>query len=281
MSAGEAPGGIIMAIGSPGTTRSSTKTITATPASVGGMRTSRLMISPQRIVVPPYLTSLSRCDQLRKNHPVGLRHDLQALFMDDRLHILEKRDHLALLRDVFVDGLPAGDPLGFVLFAPQWADALDEILALPGAMRRRAEHRKAGGGGGIADRVAPIVERRRRERMARAQLEMLRDFVDLDIGFDPDLAPHPDDRLDHLVILRLEPARRLDRELDRLFRREAALGQQAFGQFRIVGNLDRGIEGGVARRFQGRDRNAVALQQPVDDRLLVDRVKTTGPAPDR
>src|ERR1700704_1752400 len=239
MSAGVAPGGIIMAIGSPGTMRSSTKTITATPTSVGGMRTSRLMISPQRIVVPPYLTSLSLCDQLRKNHPVGLRHDLQALFVNDRLHILEQRDHLALLRDIFVDRLPAGDPLGFVLFAPQRADALDEILALPGAMRRRAEHRKAGGGGGIADRVAPIVERRRRQRVARAQLEMLCDFVDVDIGFDPDLAPHPDDRLDHLVILRLEPARRLDRELDRLLRREAALGKQAFCQFGIVRHLYR------------------------------------------
>src|ERR1700716_4063012 len=267
MSAGETPGGVIMAMGAPGTTRSNTKTITATPTSVGGMRTSRLMISSPRLVLSPFLASLSLCDQLRKNHTIGLRHDLQALFVDDRLHILEKRDHLALLRDVFVDGLPAGDPLGFVLFAPQRADALDEILALPGAMRRRAEHRKAGGGGGIADRVAPIVERRRRQRMARAQFEMLRDFVDLDIGFDPDLAPHPDDRLDHLVILRLEAARGLDRELDRLFRRKTPLWKQSFRQFRIVGHLDRRIEGGVARRFQRRDRNAVALQQPVDDRF--------------
>src|SRR3977135_3644198 len=234
MSAGEAPGGIIMAMGSPGTTRSNTKTITATPTSVGGMRTSRLMISPHRIVLSPYLASLSLCDQLRKNHTIGLRHDLQALFVDDRLHILEQRDHLALLRDVFVDGLPAGDPLGFVLFAPQRADAIDEILALPGAMRRRAEHRKAGGGGGIADRVAPIVERRRRQRVACAELEWLRYFVDLDIGFDPDLAPHPDDRLDHLVILRLEPARRLDRELDRLLRREAALCKKGFFPFGVL-----------------------------------------------
>src|ERR1700730_14875417 len=143
MSAGEAPGGIIMAIGSPGTTRSSTKTITATPTSVGGMRTSRLMISPHRIVVSPCPASLSRCDQLRKHHAVGLSHDLQALFVDDRLHILEQRDHLAFFRDVFVDRLPAGDPLGLVLFTPQGTDALHQILALPGAMRRRAAHRKA------------------------------------------------------------------------------------------------------------------------------------------
>src|SRR5260370_11186853 len=238
-----------MAVGSRGTTRRNTKTLTDTPTSVGGMRTSRLMISPHRIVLSPYLACLSLCDQLRKNHTIGLRHDLQALFVDDRLHILEQRDHLALLRDVFVDGLPAGDPLGFVLFAPQRADALDQILALPGAMRRRAEHRKAGGGGGIADRVAPIVERGRRQCVARAQLEMLRDLVDLDGGLDPDLAPHPDDRLDHRVILRLEAARGLDGELDRLLRREAALGQQAFGKLRIVSYLDRWIEGGGARRF--------------------------------
>ena len=41
MSAGVAPGPIIMAIGSPGTTRSSTKTITATPKSVGIAKSSR------------------------------------------------------------------------------------------------------------------------------------------------------------------------------------------------------------------------------------------------
>src|SRR5713226_502087 len=224
MSAAEAPGGIIMAIGSPGTTRSKTNTMTPTPTSVGGIRTSRLMISPHLISVSLCLFALRRRDQLRKNHAIGLRRDLQSLFVDDRLHILEQRDHLAFLGNIFVDGLPAGDPFGFVLFAPQGADALNEILALPGAMRRRAEHRKAGGGGGIADRVAPIVKRGGRQRVARAQLEMLRDLVDLDGGLDPDFAPHPDDRLDHLVILRLEAARGLDGGLDRLLRREAALG---------------------------------------------------------
>src|SRR5580700_2444683 len=161
MSAGVAPGGIIIAIGSPGTTRNSTKTITATPTSVGGMRTSRLMISPQRIVVSPYPIALGLLrDQLRKNHTVGLRHDLEALFVDDRLHILEQRDHLALLGDIFVHRLVAGNPLGLVLLAPLRPDPLDQILALPGAMRRGSEHRKAGRGGGITDGVAPIVERR-------------------------------------------------------------------------------------------------------------------------
>src|SRR5882757_11096234 len=126
--------------------------MTPTPSSVGGIRTSRLMISPHLISVSLCLAALRRRDQLWKNHAIGLRHDLQSLFVDDRLHVLEQRDHLALLGDVFVDGLPAGDPLGLILLAPQGADALDQILALPGAMRRRAEHRKAGRGGGIADR---------------------------------------------------------------------------------------------------------------------------------
>src|SRR5580704_4258860 len=174
MSASEAPGGIIIAMGSPGTTRNSTKTITATPNRVGGTRTSRLMISPHRIAMRCSLSlSLSGRDELRKDHAAGLRHDLQALFVDDRLHVLEQRDHLAFLGDVFVDSLITGDALGFVLFAPQWTDPLDQILALPGAMRRRTEHRKAGRSGGIADCIAPIVEGGRCKRMARAQFEML------------------------------------------------------------------------------------------------------------
>src|SRR5580692_5209632 len=117
-----------MAMGSPGMTRSNTNTMTPTPTSVGGMRTSRLMISSHRIVLPPCLRSLRRRDQLRKNHAVGLRHDLQRLFVDDRLDVLEQRNHLAFLGDIFIDRLPARDPLGFVLFAPQRADALDQIL---------------------------------------------------------------------------------------------------------------------------------------------------------
>src|ERR1700727_802073 len=124
MSAAEAPGGIIMAMGSPGTTRNRTKTMAPTPTSVGGIRTSRLMISPHLICVSPCSRALGRRDQLRKDHAIGLRHELQPLLVDDRLHILEQRDPLAFLGDVFVDRLPAGDPLGFVLFAPQRPDPL-------------------------------------------------------------------------------------------------------------------------------------------------------------
>src|SRR6202007_933168 len=138
------------------------------------------------------------------------------------------------LGDVFVDRLVAGDPLGLVLLAPQGADTLDKVLALPRAMRRGTEHGKAGGGGGIADRIAPIVESSRCQRMPRAQLEMLGDLVDLDRRIDAALAPHADDRLDHLVILRLEAARGLDGEFYGLLRRVAALGEQAFCELGIV-----------------------------------------------
>jgi hypothetical protein len=53
---------------------------------------------------------------------------------------------------------------------------------------------------------------------------MLGDLVDLDGGVDAYFAPHPDDGLDHLVILRLEAAGGLDGEFHRLFRRKPALG---------------------------------------------------------
>ena len=48
-----APGGSIIAIGSPGTTRTSTKTTTATPNSVGGTRSRRRRIAPRPIPAPP------------------------------------------------------------------------------------------------------------------------------------------------------------------------------------------------------------------------------------
>ena len=109
--------------------------------------------------------------------------------------------------------------------------------------------------------------------MRHAQLEVLGDFVDLDVGVDADIAPHADDRLDHLVILRLEAARRLDGELDRLFFRIAAGGEKLGRHRRVIGHLDGRIEGRVFRRLQRGDRNAVAAQQLLDDRILVDRVR--------
>ena len=65
-------------------------------------------------------------------------------------------------------------------------------------------------GGRIADRVAPVVEGGRGQRVGGAELVVLGDLVDLDLGLDADRAPHADDGLDHLVILRLEAARGLD-----------------------------------------------------------------------
>jgi len=67
--------------------------------------------------------------------------------------------------------------------------------------------------------------------MTEAQFEMLGDIVDLDIGLDADLAPHADDRLNHLEVLGLVALGRLDRELGRLFRGIAAGGQQLLGKF--------------------------------------------------
>ena len=49
--------------------------------------------------------------------------------------------------------------------------------------------------------------------MARAQLIVLGDFVDFDIGFDADFLPHADDGLDHFEIFRLESFGGLDSEL--------------------------------------------------------------------
>ena len=48
--------------------------------------------------------------------------------------------------------------------------------------------------------------------VGRAQLVMLGDLIDLDLGLDADAAPQADDGLDDLVVLGLEPARGLDGE---------------------------------------------------------------------
>ena len=86
--------------------------------------------------------------------------------------------------------------------------------------------------------------------MGGAQLVMLGDLVDFDLGLDTDLAPHADDRLDHLVVLRLEAAGRLDLNLTGFSGRIAAGGEQLLGVFRIVGDLDRRIVGAIFRRFE-------------------------------
>ena len=177
-----------------------------------------------------------------------------------------------MLGDVLVHRLVACDALGLVLLTPQRADHLVHVLRLPRRVRRRAEHGEAGGGGGIADRVAPVVEGGRRQLVTGAQFVVLGDLVDLDVGLDADLAPHPHDRLDHLVVLGLETLGGLDRELDRLVGPEARLGEQLFGGLRVVLDLDRWVEGRVLRRFQRIDQHCIALQQLIHDGLLVHRV---------
>src|SRR5580704_7715594 len=221
MSCGPAPGPIIMAIGSPGATRSNMKTMTATPNSVtAAMPRRRRRID--RIIdaltfsrragegEPSPASSLLR-DEGRLHGARDVRRHLEIGLVDDRLHILQQRDHIALLGDVFVHGLPAGDALRLVLLAPEGADLGIEIIALPARMRRFAEHGEARRGGRVADGIAPIVEGEGGELMRGAQFEVLGYLIDLDLGLEADLAPHADDRLDHLVILRLEAARRLDR----------------------------------------------------------------------
>ena len=135
-----------------------------------------------------------------------------------------------------------------------------------------AEHRKSGGSRWIADRVAPVVERCRRQSMAHAQLEMLGDLVGFDAGLDADLAPHAGHRLNHFVILRLEAARGLHRELHRLGKRIPGFGEQLLCQLGVVLDLDRGVECGILGRFQRIDHRAVAAQELIHDGALVDRM---------
>src|SRR5581483_739861 len=189
MSAWLAPGGIIIEIGSPGTTRRRTKTTTATPKSVGGTRRRRRITAPFSIRSPVPSAS-GRLYRLRQEHTVGLRRQRDAFPRDDRLHVLEERDDLALLGNVLGHRLVAGDALGLVRFAPERADHVDEVLAVPDRMRRRAEHGKAGRGGRVADRVAPVVEGGRSQLVGGAQLVVLGDLVDLDGRVDADLPPH-------------------------------------------------------------------------------------------
>ena len=248
MSAGVAPGEIIIAIGSPGTTRSSTNTMIATPSKVTAAMIRRWAATDvidaratrrqERARTNPAVPRPRSAQALDTNvgcsAPVAFGDHLERCLVDDGLRVLHERNHIALFGDIFVDRLPAGDALCFVLLSPQWPDHVVEILRLPGRVRRRREHRKSRRGGRVADRIAPIVEGHRIELVAGAQLIVLGDLVNLDLGVDSDLAPHPDNRLDHFVIFRLEAARRLDLELDRLFRRVAALGEKRLRQLRVI-----------------------------------------------
>src|SRR5262245_29387819 len=227
MSCALAPGAIIMAIGSPGATRNSKKTTTATPNSVTTAMTTRPRTADAIIAVAvgghhgcqlrappsPFLAHEGRL------HGAGnVRRHFEISLVHNRLDILQERDDIPLFGDVTVDRLVACDALGLVLLAPKRPDLGIEVGALPARMRRRPEHRVAGRGRRVGNRIAPVVERERGQLVAGSQLELLGDLVDLDVGFVADLAPHADDRLDHLVILRLETPGRLNRRLERLLR---------------------------------------------------------------
>src|SRR3984957_8760539 len=228
MSAWLAPGEIIIATGSPGTTRRRTKTTTATPASVANATRRRRRIAsaiiasscPHPVAAEwaargrsPSGRSGRRRHQRRLQSAGLIRRDLEVRLVDDWLDVLEKRNDIALFGDIGVDRLPAVDALLLILLAPKRANLGVEVVGLECRMRRRAKHRKAGRGRRIADRVAPVVKGRGRELVRGSELEVLGDLIDLDIRFDADLAPHADDRLDHLIIFRLEAAGRLDGKL--------------------------------------------------------------------
>src|SRR5271163_798950 len=142
MSAGVAPGDIIIAMGSPGTTLSSTNTIVATPPKVTAAMKRRwaaeFMIHARRAdtVIPakagiqgrqptlaaevwmPAFAGMTNLrvstlasgfgDQSRLQRPGRVGGDLEARLVDDGLRILDQRNHIALFRDIFVDSLPAG-----------------------------------------------------------------------------------------------------------------------------------------------------------------------------
>ena len=234
--AAEAPGEIIIAIGSPGTTRNSTNTMTATPEQ-GDRRHAEPLQQAQS-------HSAGRDPRARSAAPAsrpallvesGLRHQrrlqragavgghLQRRLVDDRLR------HIAA----------AGSPSAcrrYICRPPSSRRCAWPRPSRPTAARSARRdpcdfQAECGEGLNIAN---PVEWSGRRSHCpscrtppapacapARSSI-VLGDLVDLDLGLDADLAPHADDRLDHLVILRLEAARRLDRELDRLFRGIAA-----------------------------------------------------------
>ena len=208
----------------------------------------------------------------RKPATYGLT--VRLLLVDDGLHLLVERQHQRVLGNVAVDLLPAGDALGFSSFSPHSGPIIASTsLDFQRRVRARAEHREAGRVVRVADRVAPVVERHRRELVAQAQLEVLGDLVDLDLGLDADLAPHADDGLHRLVVLRQVAARGLDLELAPAWpgcsRTWPAAVLASSGSYLT---LMRRVEGRVLRRLQGVDDHAIAAQQALDDRLLVDRV---------
>src|SRR6516225_4796528 len=109
MSAGEAPGEIIIATGSPGTTRSSTKMMIATPTRViaamarrwGAPDITRRRRTGSVLPGERALPVLSRSRHQSRLQGAGSvwRYPQRGL-IDDRLEILHKRDHITLLVNI-------------------------------------------------------------------------------------------------------------------------------------------------------------------------------------
>ena len=185
-----------VAITSPESTK---KTITATPRSVIADVASRSSTArascicdafpiaagpvvnwPARLRgewLPPGPSGTSRpLHQMRQKRARGMRRHRHAGGVEDRLHVLQERDDVGVLGDVPVHVLPALDPPGLVLLAPERRDPVDQVLAVPDRMRAGSEHREARRGRRVADRVAPVVERGRR-KLVGGQEDLIMDIA--------------------------------------------------------------------------------------------------------
>src|SRR6218665_3499249 len=101
MSPGPAPGGIIIATGSPGTTRIRTKTTRLTPSSVSRRWTAWRNRAPRQCLP----SDSGPANRLRQHEAGAVRRKAQALAVDHRLAVLEQRDHQRVVGDVPVHRL--------------------------------------------------------------------------------------------------------------------------------------------------------------------------------
>src|SRR6202167_6030842 len=145
MSAWLAPGEIIIAMGSPGTTRRRTKTTIATPTRVASATRRRrriasaIIASSRAHAIPPMATAWTqspsrRSGGRRHQRPLqgaGLvRRDLEVRLVNDRLDVLQEGNDIALFGDIGVDRFPTVDALLLILLAPKRANLGVEIIGL-------------------------------------------------------------------------------------------------------------------------------------------------------
>ncbi len=225
-----APGGIIIAMGSPGTTRSSTNDDDRDAEQRRRMRQrgacSMLRAESHARCCPVRILCL--CDQLRQDHAVDLRRrpSISFLWMIGCTYWnsgITSPSSAMYLSTAFQPAMRLASS-----FSPQSGPICSLERPCP-SRRNAARGRTSQSRWRWWDRRSHCPNCRTRPAPARARRaarNAARFRKPRSSRLDADLPPHPDDRLDHLVILRLEAARRLDREFDRLVRRVAALGQQ-------------------------------------------------------